>query len=60
MIITIPNQTMKEIIASASESKPSAVRVILPVNIVTISSAMPIAARVITDCFAASCALSRI
>ena len=59
LAMLIPNQTMKEIIASPRESNPSAVRVILPVNIVTINSATPIAASVIIDCFAASCALSK-
>jgi len=58
-INVIPNQTMKEIMASARESRPSAVRVMLPVNVVTSSSTAPIAASVITDCFAASCALSK-
>jgi hypothetical protein len=56
----MPNQTINEIIESAKESMPSAVRVMLPVNNDIIISAAPIQARVITDCLAARCPLFRI
>ena len=58
--IRMPNHTINEIIESAIESIPSAVRVILPVNNDTIISATPMAASVITDCLAARCPLLKI
>ena len=56
----MPNHTINEIIESAMESMPSAVRVILPVNSDIVSSAIPMQASVITDCLAACCPLLKI